>query len=516
MKRFVSVLLAAVLALGLIVSAPAEGAKEEPMKITWVAYQTQSIKDDALMIQHYNEVFNVDIDVWNLDNSSVKEQYGLWFASDQIPDFMANGFSAADFGNYARQGVLAEIPEDLLKEHLPNTIAKLEAVSPGCTDYGIINGVRYGFPREINFHNQFRGPLVYRGDWMEAVGVDKAPETLEEFEALMYKFAKEDPDGNGADDTYGLSRSGLDPVFGAFGYVVGGFPEADGIWVEIDGSLQFAAIQPAVKDALATLAKWYKDGVLAPDFITGENNGGYWAISHAFTEGLIGFTGHGAYYHWHGEIGVGENHNPAALEAVFGTEAADKITFGQPFMGPGGAITKGSPMYNGNNVAFGVQLEEDPAKMAKIMDIVEYFAGDTPERFIEGFLGLKDVMWTYDDNGVPYSFEQYVGNLSQEGAHTVLNPIQMVHGYELLYKYRYDWAVEHDFNIGDVMYSELLVALPSAGTYMTELNKIRDEAFIAIITGTQDVNSFDAFVEEWKANGGDVLTQEANDWWQSR
>ena len=44
----------------------------------------------------------------------------------------------------------------------------------------------------INPTNIFRLPLVYRLDWMEN-GSYKTPETLEEFEELMYKFAKRIP-----------------------------------------------------------------------------------------------------------------------------------------------------------------------------------------------------------------------------------------------------------------------------------------------------------------------------------
>jgi putative aldouronate transport system substrate-binding protein len=53
-------------------------------------------------------------------------------------------------------------------------------------------------------------------------------------------------------------------------------------------------------------------------------------------------------------------------------------------------------------------------------------------------------------------------------------------------------------------------ALPSSGTYQTELSKIEDEAFISIITGERPVSYFDTFVAQWKSQGGDVLTREAN------
>ena len=47
---------------------------------------------------------------------------------------------------------------------------------------------------------------------------------------------------------------------------------------------------PKAKEALALLNRLYKDGVLDPEFITGENQGGYWALSHAFINQRIGLS----------------------------------------------------------------------------------------------------------------------------------------------------------------------------------------------------------------------------------
>ncbi|MFQ9074388.1 MAG: hypothetical protein ACLR5J_01780 [Lachnospiraceae bacterium] len=47
------------------------------------------------------------------------------------------------------------------------------------------------------------------------MGIDKVPETLDEFETAIYAMTF-DPDGNGKNDTYGLSESALTAVFGAW------------------------------------------------------------------------------------------------------------------------------------------------------------------------------------------------------------------------------------------------------------------------------------------------------------
>ncbi len=518
MKKRLAVLFLVVALLATVAGpcALSEEATEDPIKITWISYQMEALADDPVLIDYWNEFFNVDIEVWNLDNASSAEQIGLWFAADQVPDFMGQGFNINDFQKYAKEGMFAEIPEEMIQEHMPTVMAMYEKASPGCTSYGIIDGVRYGFPREVRFHNQFRGVLAYRGDWMANVGVEDTPETIEEFVDLMYKFAQEDPDQNGENDTYGLSETGMNAVYGAYGYL----PK---LWVERDGKLVYTSIQPEMKDALATLRDMYADGVLSPDFITGENYGGYWAISNAFAEGSIGFSGMGSYYHWHGDIGVNENYNPDALAAICGQEAADSIRFGLPLSSSyGEGVINGAAMYDGNEMAFGYQVQDDPEKMAKILDMHEYWSGGDidnydPQHYFDAWFGFEDEMWYYDDNGVPQLMEGWTMNdLSANGGHNLLACAQTVESMTAMYKYRYDWAVEHQFNVGKMQYSLLMSPLPSQTIYLTELEKICDSTFTGIITGEKDLEEFDAFVEEWLAQGGATLVDEANAWWETQ
>lgn len=49
----------------------------------------------------------------------------------------------------------------------------------------------------------------------------------------------------------------------------------------------------------------------------------------------------------------------------------------------------------------------------------------------------------------------------------------------------------------------------------SELNKLRDNTFLAIIMGESPVDYFDTFVEQWKAQGGDEISAEVNEWYQS-
>src|SRR5690606_25674695 len=128
-----------------------------------------------------------------------------------------------------------------------------------------------------------------------------------------------------------------------------------GLWQERDGQLVYASVQPEMKDALALFRKWYQDRVLDPEFLTGENQGGSGAISHAFVQGRIGFSSNGQYYDWKPLLFDGDCCSVNYLELQkLNPAAADQIVFGMPPVGPNGkrGILK-RHLIEGNFVGFG-------------------------------------------------------------------------------------------------------------------------------------------------------------------
>jgi hypothetical protein len=53
----------------------------------------------------------------------------------------------------------------------------------------------------------------------------------------------------------------------------------------------------------------------------------------------------------------------------------------------------------------------------------------------------------------------------------------------------------------------ITAVLPSQGEYLAELETLREETFANIITGVASLDSYDEYVEEWMAMGGDILTE---------
>lgn len=488
-------------------SAPAaeNSGPSKKIKMTMVTSQQAPIRKDAEMVAYYNEKLNMDIQVWDIDSTKWNELLNLKFASGEIPDnILVQGFP--NLQKYVGNDLLAEIPLELIRKHAPTLYKMLEADVPGAFNYGKVDGKIYGIP-QLRPDNRYRNAIVYRGDWMKALGFEKAPETLEEFERLMTAFAQGDP-GKTGKKTYGLSKTGMDAVYGAFGYI-------PGLWQEKDGKLVYASVQPEMKQALAYLNKWYKNGILDPEFLTGENKGGSASLSTAFIQGRIGVSSIGQYYDWKPLLFEGDCCSMNYLElGKLNPQAPEALVYGMPPKGPDGksGVIQRS-MISGNFVGFGRQVTQEPGKMERMLEFYEYMFSSLDNYMISKF-GIPGKHWEYNADKIATMIGEMKTTSDQAaiGAHTVLNNLDTIQYVEHRLNARYVWANQLGFREGGLS-SRLLAPLPSSTKYLEELNKIEQETYISIITGDKPLDEFDRFVERWSKGGGEQLTKEANDWY---
>jgi putative aldouronate transport system substrate-binding protein len=206
------------------------------LPITWVPYQLSPLVANPEILEFFNQKFNVDIQIWNTEAANQATQVNLWLAANQIPDVFRGTLLSMD--TYYNQGVLAEISESVFRNTAPSIYNEFNSIVPGFTTYFKLNGKMYALPSQVN--RAVARPIVYRGDWIRNVGKTSVPQTLAELEELMYLFANNDPDQNGRKDTYGLSTTGVNVVYGAYGY-------QRGQWSDLNGSLVYSSIQPEMK-----------------------------------------------------------------------------------------------------------------------------------------------------------------------------------------------------------------------------------------------------------------------------
>ena len=117
--------------------------------------------------------------------------------------------------------------------------------------------------------NKYEGgrlPLV-RADWMEKLGISE-PETLEDYHEMFRKFTFNDPDGNGKDDTYGLTLKNvydLQPFMSAKG-IGGGY--GGGYAEDQTGKWYLPWASDEAAEVYDFLADMYAEGLIDPNFAT--------------------------------------------------------------------------------------------------------------------------------------------------------------------------------------------------------------------------------------------------------
>ncbi|CAH1220514.1 Lipoprotein LipO [Paenibacillus auburnensis] len=496
-------------------NAPASAAPR--YTISWTMHQNLPVPEDAEMVRYVEDKFKVDLDIWNLANNKYETLLNMKLVQGSVPDLFRVR-QTQDLLNYQQQGLIAEIPKEMLNTYAPNIMRAIREHAPAYQDYGVIDGKYYGIP-VVNPTNIYRVPVVYRQDWLDKLGLP-VPQTLSDFEKIIYAFANEDPDGNGIKDTYGLSLEGMNVVFGAFGQIV----FADQLYFGKKGQkLVIGALEPEMKEALHYLRKWYRDGVIDPEFITGENNGGYKHLSHAFINGRIGMTSMGNYYHWIQEgdymtwsYDDQKKAREVPVKATFNVKELTaknpqaRIVFGRPFSGPEGK--RGSKAYDMlmSFTAIGVNAVSEPGKLAAILQILDYVsANPDPDTDAAMKYGVQGTHWAWAGSAKkeivllpPYdqtfSYQNTIG--TNIGMTIPVMPADR----------REQWASSLGLD-QDGIYNALEVATPALVRNGPELIKLRNQAYIAFITGERPIEEFGAFVKEFMAAGGTEVLQEANE-----
>src|SRR5699024_224254 len=283
------------------------------------------------------------------------------------------------------------------------------------------------------------------------------------------RFREDDPNDSGSQDTYGLSDSAFMNVYGAYGV----YPE---FWTVRDNEVVWSGILPETKEALKVLSKWKEDGVISPDWVTGENTGGYWAISNAFVNGEIGVSSLGEGYHWAVPQSEGgfKGQNIEALEAA--TDDEGEVVFGPPPVGPDGEFgnilggIKG-PAY----LAFGSNAS-DPNKKYRIMEILDAIYGDY-DTYLFVRNGEEETHWDLDSDGV--TIESKAGfespeELAKIGGHITFAPFSQPDFAEKNAREEdREFSEENFLHEGAGHENVVKTGLPSESKYLDNLTKLQ-------------------------------------------
>ncbi len=513
MKHWKKIGLAAVLSISLIAAGCSSKAgdaetgetdqpgEDKPIEIATNASTWDIPTEDGNPTQKYLEE-RYSVKFVNMRGND--ENFKVMISSGEIPDILPHNITEADMTNWARQGVIASISVDEIKQYMPNYVKQVEEVDPNAWDVGFIDGKNYGVPR-IWLNGAYGFIPTYNGEWLKAIGYDAPPKTLEELEDVLTKFRNNDPDGNGKKDTYGMTGRGKDvrtqmfnSIYAAYGVNPYHFMLSE------EGTVTWGGITEKAKEATKRLREWYKDGLIDPEFMTDDGA----LIGQKWSSKKIGYLDHNMYHH------------------LFGGQETDKkngITpvYGKGLIGPAG---KSLVMSNGAlqvPLLFGKQVEEDEAKRIKILQMLEDLVTND-EAYLRSVFGEEGISYDLVDGAVvmkePYASSVDDARLMGYGGY--YNPL--VERAPGMWKYHFtkeklefrEKANEGMDTISDVLGPTSMV---SKGKYWATLITLQDEFYTKAIIGNDDLDAtFEAFKNQWLKTGGQEVLDEATAIYQAR
>ena len=219
---------------------------------------------DMAFFKDYAEKTNIDFKFTTPPLDDFGTKLNLAFASGDLPDVLfgtsSTTLTPAMEMDYGSQGILVPL-EDLIDDNMPN-LKKLMDEDPSIRkSITTPEGHIYSLPMLSRSSTAIwpRGPIWYRGDWLEAVGQKELPKTTDEFYDLLVKYRDEDPNGNGKKDEIPLTDVKMDStrpwLMGAFGLKERGIQE-------VNGKVEYTPVSDNYKEYVTYMNKLYSEKLL--------------------------------------------------------------------------------------------------------------------------------------------------------------------------------------------------------------------------------------------------------------
>lgn len=396
------------------------------------------------------------------------------------------------------------------------------------------DGKRYGIPL---IKPAIGNPLWIRQDWLNNLGL-QAPTTLEELETVMHAFVHDDPDQNGIDDTYALEIGMMDAftgyVMGDSSWIFGMYGAIPEIWYPDDnGELQYGSIQPEIKDALLKIKEWKDKGYIAEDIALHDFNkitenvasnkigmlsGEDWLMTYPGSL-LLASNPEAIYMPYALPTGVNGNNmryvaNPSTGMLLISKDISDEAL--QAF-------------FHYQNTLYESFNSEDPFLLKGYQEGYDYILEDgkaiTDDAKIEGGR-IQTMKYTITGVQLIHESKLWEAKLKRARGEELTNKdlaafatSGVIAGdYENSPLERFaDLATLASFQQIDADVPNYFqgAATPTMTSREELLKKMQMDTFTEIIYGRQPIEAFDSFVEKWKSSGGDAITKEVNEWYQS-
>lgn len=387
------------------------------------------------------------------------------------------------------------------------------------------NGKLYGLPN-VAINADSPSLLWIRQDWLEKLKL-QPPKTFNDIEVIAKAFIEDDPDGDGKQDTVGLSAyknivygakphaNGLDTVFSSFH----SFPTN---WIkDSHGNIVYGSITPETKETLAKLADWYKRGIIDPQFAlyketqepilngrTGMFFGPWWMPYYPLSDAVA----QDIKSEWRAYAA------PLDVEGKFITHMApvtDRyLVVRKGYEHPEAAVKL-------LNAFTRLERRLDPnTEGVKKLDDFSAQTGIQPRAYYPFDLLIDfsdaierhyaEIQQTLHGKIDPATLDSETKKLYEQWIAEEDQPKKNMEGWKAVNAYKYGASVLSTTAIEGVR-GVFYGNTPTMRSKWDKLTKLESETFLSIIVGDAPISDFDDFVAEWKSQGGDEITKEVTE-----
>lgn len=504
--------------------------------------------------EHYGIEWKI---AWTAPDAAADQQkLDLAFASGDLPDVIMP--TATQLSKYVKAGLVQ--PIDGLLETYASPLVKwgvedaVEQTQGAFFLPATIDGAVYAMPvmsdTIVFWNNAFT-----RVDILKELGMEM-PETLAELETVYEAYKAKYPS---------LYPFAMDNELAAFQVVASAYQAAKGSWVQLEnGEIGYGSIQPEARDTLEKMAQWYQKGYIDPEFVvkSGEK----------MREDIIAgnfMTYYGSWASIASPFTPMWNNLPDAdpeimpfLEGDTGETAVYAKTWFQSLRAVTTNCENPEALIYAMNENWDSYYRND-LEIRELMETEYDYSFKYPQTQEQQPYNLEDVSRDYPQAAQPRDMWKYEYAPEDEGCGFINN--YYTH-YSRLFgftgspvtvlnrdlKSMAETVREDDESLltvdGRVMYDEWSNSHPNmltnwsvtekywsefekSGNYIADvyagaptelmsekkayLDKLELEAYTKIIMGTESIEAFDKFVEDWNNNGGADITKEVNEWYQS-
>ncbi|MCS7463230.1 extracellular solute-binding protein [Paenibacillus doosanensis] len=460
-------------------SSPGGDSSGKPMDISITTIAFSAAPTGELEgLKKIGEKFNVNLKINYIPANNITEKLNVLLASNDIPDvtFVEDFSTTPSFLNGIDKGAFWELTPYI--KNYPN----LSKYPQNVFDNASIKGKLYSLPRVRPLDGS--EALILRKDWLDKLGL-QPPKTMDELYNVLSAFAKNDPDGNGKADTYGLALFGSP---GPAGYLISMFGAGTGWHQDADG-ITPNWMTPQAKEALQFWNKTFQAGGIVPDLPVMKSQ----QVRDMVVQGKAGaaITNVSDAYKFNLDL---KKANPDA----------NLMAFELPKASDGKAHYEQAIGYYGQ---FLVSKKVSEEKLKRILEVYDYTA--TEEGYNLGTYGIKDVDFTLASDGSVTQTED-----GKKKGYSGDSTGQWVTGYYNKYLRAATAGIPSDVldynkklidTIAAVSEPNPEYGLPKSAAFKekgADWNKKINDMIINVIIGKSSLDDWDKFVKTMKDDSG--------------